>query len=194
MPTSNAAGTPGSSRTSEPRLRKRIDWEAVERDYRTGKFTLRELEAKHGASYSEISRKAKKQGWTKDLRDVIKAATDAAVLRDIATEAQRSATDVVLVAAEVNAQVLASHRKRLHGIQAAAEKAKEQVLKLLEGATDYKEVVALSSAIEGLSRLTKTVIDKEREAHNIQAGDAGDESQRKSLSIEFVDAEPPADG
>ena len=32
--------------------RRRTDWEAVERDYRTGKFTLRELE---GLSYEEIA-------------------------------------------------------------------------------------------------------------------------------------------
>lgn len=123
-----AARTPGSSKPraaaapassppppppASPKPRKRIDWEAVERDYRTGKFSLRELEAKHSASYSEISRKAKREGWQKDLRDVIRAATSAAVLRETTTQAQSDATGVVLVAAELNAQVIMGHRSDL---------------------------------------------------------------------------------
>jgi len=36
--------------------RRRIDWEAIERDYRTDKFTLRELEAKHGTNNATIAR------------------------------------------------------------------------------------------------------------------------------------------
>lgn len=88
----------------------RTDWEAVERDYRTGKFTLRELESKHGASYAQISRKAKALNWQKDLREVIKQATNAAVLHDSATKAQKSATEIILVAAELNKQVILGHR------------------------------------------------------------------------------------
>lgn len=94
--------------------RHKTDWEAIERDFRTGKFTLRELEAQHGVSYAQISRKATKYGWTKDLRDVIKQATDAAVLRETVTKAQKDVTETVLVAAEVNKQVILAHR---HGLQ-----------------------------------------------------------------------------
>lgn len=94
--------------------RHKTDWEAIERDFRTGKFTLRELEAQHGVSYAQISRKATKYGWTKDLREVIKQATDAAVLRETVTKAQKDVTETVLVAAEVNKQVILAHR---HGLQ-----------------------------------------------------------------------------
>lgn len=96
--------------TKKPEPKRRADWEAIERDYRTGKFTLRELEAKHGPSYAEISRKSKKQGWTKDLREVIKQATDAAVLRETVTGAQKDVTETILVTAELNKQVILKHR------------------------------------------------------------------------------------
>lgn len=96
------------AKKTEPK--RRADWDAVERDYRTGKYTLRELEAKHGPSYAEISRRARKQGWTKDLREVIKQATDAAVLRESVTEAQKDVTETILVAAELNKQVILKHR------------------------------------------------------------------------------------
>lgn len=95
----------------------RADWEAIERDYRTGRHTLRELEAMHGASAAAVSRRAAKQGWTRDLREVIQQATNAALIADLtataATDAQRTATDVVLADAETNNQLIFAHRLRI---------------------------------------------------------------------------------
>ena len=115
----------------------RRDWEAVERDYRTGRYTLRELDAKHGISYAEISRHAKKHNWQKDLRDVIKSATDAALLRDTVTDAQKNVTETILIAAEMNKTVILGHRQDikatrdvtavwLHGLSIASLLAEDQ--------------------------------------------------------------------
>lgn len=104
-----------TAKTSEKR--PKTDWDAIERDYRTGKFTLRELEAKHGVSYAQISRKAKEQAWTKDLRDVIKQATNAALLRESVTKSQKDATETVVVAAEVNKQVILGHRADVRAVR-----------------------------------------------------------------------------
>lgn len=117
-PTSSAAATPASNQTSpDAPKRRRIDWEAVERDYRTGKFTLRELESKHGAGYAKISARAKENGWTKDLAAVVRKATSAALIAEVATaratEGQKATTDVVLAAAELNKQVILQHRDEL---------------------------------------------------------------------------------
>jgi hypothetical protein len=90
--------------------RPKIDWEAIERDYRTGSFTLRELEAKHGASYAQICRRAKAEGWQKDLRAVVRQATNAALLLETATNAQQAATDVVQANVELNKQVILRQR------------------------------------------------------------------------------------
>lgn len=100
--------------------RPRADWEAVHRDYRTGKWTLRELSAKHNVSDAEISRHSKKHGWTKDLREVIKQATDAAVLSELVTGSQNSVTETILIAAEVNKQVILTHRGDLRDLRASA--------------------------------------------------------------------------
>lgn len=114
MATHKPGAKPATSKQAANTLsRQKIDWEAVERDFRTGHFTLRELEAKHGVSYAQISRKAKQHGWSKDLREVIKQATDAAVLRESVTEAQKDATETVLVAAELNKTVILGHRNDL---------------------------------------------------------------------------------
>lgn len=49
------------------------DWEAIERDYRTGKFTLRQLAAKHGSSAPTIMRRARDGGWTQDIAPLVDA-------------------------------------------------------------------------------------------------------------------------
>lgn len=56
--------SPAKGATAAAR-KARTDWQAVERDYRTGKFTLRELGAKHDCDRGLISRNAKRHGWTK---------------------------------------------------------------------------------------------------------------------------------
>jgi hypothetical protein len=75
------------------------------------------LESKHGAGYAKISARAKENGWTKDLAAVVRKATSAALIAEVATaratEGQKATTDVVLAAAELNKQVILQHRDEL---------------------------------------------------------------------------------
>lgn len=43
--------------------RKTVDWEAVERDYRAGVLSLREIATRHGCSHVAITKRAKRDGW-----------------------------------------------------------------------------------------------------------------------------------
>ena len=147
--TKKAAGVAASAREAAAKTpgKRRADWDAIERDYRTGKFTLRELEEKHGAFNSSIARKAKKDGWTQDLSVAIKQATNAklaeALVSDIASEGAQNASMTVLVAAEVNKQVILAHR---HGLQALTQ-VKRKLLEHIEQAAvllpDLAEVVEM---------------------------------------------------
>jgi len=118
-----------ATRPDGKRKGARHDWEAIERDFRTGKFSVRELEAKHGAGYSDISKRAKRDGWTKDLAAAVRQATSAALIQEITTQAttgaQQTTTDVVLAAAEVHKQVVLGHRSDLGRL-------KQQAARLLD--------------------------------------------------------------
>ena len=142
--------------------RKRVDWEAVERDYRTGRFTLRELEAKHGANNATISRRAAKHGWTQDLSDAIKQATNARLIESIvATEcsnAQQNAADTVLAAAEVNTRVILGHRSGLNRIT----EIKGKLLAQIEQAAE--NMVALADVIEMVRNPDENGIDRANDA------------------------------
>lgn len=207
---------PAQGRAEKPAPRKRIDWEAVERDYRTGKFTLRELEGKHNASYSEISRRSKREGWQKDLVDVVRQATNAAVLRETAKLAQSDATNVVLVAAEVNQRVIMSHRRHSQNVLALAddlmselrlvthspseiEALSRQAMQGMDAdaaeavAQSVRDLLKLHSRVSSFHKMVdayKKAIEMERLAHGIKDDEnPGDPDKRRSvIPIEFVDA------
>lgn len=122
----------------------KTDWDAVERDYRTGKFTSRELAAMHGGSHTQVTRRAKSGKWERDLRDVIRKAASAAVIREevaarqarhlgqqqsaMATEGARlvpPTTDTVMVAAEIAKDVIVRHRNDL-------QRARDTSMRLLQ--------------------------------------------------------------
>jgi hypothetical protein len=221
-PTSSAAATPASTQTSpDAPKRRRIDWEAVERDYRTGKFTLRELESKHGAGYAKISARAKENGWTKDLAAVVRKATSAALIAEVATaratEGQKATTDVVLAAAELNKQVILSHRDELRQARTlamdllaevksqrllAAEK--ELLAQVLAGkAEDIKEIsdaqrvvhkaLATGSRVSSVKALAETLTklhSGERVAFGLNEDQPPDD-ERASLPIEFIEPSHP---
>lgn len=113
--------------TEKPK-RQKADWEAIERDYRTGKWSGQELADKHGnvVTRQAISKRAKEKGWTQDLSAAVRHATRASVIQaevakrvagkvagDVAgnvAESFQATTDTVLAAAEVNKQVILGHR------------------------------------------------------------------------------------
>ena len=56
----------------------RYDWEMIRAEYEAG-ATMGELSRKHGADKAAISRRAKKEGWTADLSEVVNRRAEAKV-------------------------------------------------------------------------------------------------------------------
>ena len=127
--------------------KRRTDWEAVERDYRTGRFTLRELETKYEVNNSTISRRADKHGWTQDLSTAIKQATNAKLIQSIVaaecSTAQQNAADTVLAAAEVNKQVILGHRKGLQELTSVKRTLLDQIQQAAALLPDLEEVIEM---------------------------------------------------
>lgn len=78
--------------------KKLIDWEAVELHYRAGVRSLKDIGAEYGVSDAGIIKRAKRDGWERDLRAKIQAKAEAKV-------------SASLVSAEVGAQTKASERQ-----------------------------------------------------------------------------------
>ncbi len=121
QPTKPARPTKGSAGSVAPGKRQRADWEAVERDYRTGNFSDGELAVKHSLSRESIVRARKRDqakdptSWAQDLGPQVRAATNALLMKEMVadkiTEGHINVTGAVLVTAEVNKTVILGHRK-----------------------------------------------------------------------------------
>ena len=110
--------------------RHRLDWEAIERDYRTDKFTLRELAAKHTTNAATIVRRQKDDRaldpsrWQKDLGPVVRQATNALLVQQMVNNevnrGQHEVNNAVLVAAELGKNVILRHREDIQTMRGVA--------------------------------------------------------------------------
>jgi hypothetical protein len=62
--------------------RNNIDWEKIETLYRVGQLSVRDIAAEMKVEPSTITRRAKKDGWTRDLSEQVRRETKAALLRN----------------------------------------------------------------------------------------------------------------
>lgn len=112
--------------------KKPADWEKVERLYRAGVLSLREIAAPQGISETAIRKKAKKEGWTRDLQAKIKSKADdlvrkAEVRNQVRTETVNSERVLVEATAQVIADVRMSHRKDIARNRALVNSLLEEV-------------------------------------------------------------------
>lgn len=132
----------GTGAGKAPPKRKRADWEAIERDYRAGKLTLREMAAKHGCTNGRIAQVAKEKAWARgDLKEQVQQATQALLIaKEVSTEVSRvkqGLSETVVAAAEVNKQVILAHRGRV----AKATDVAMRMLAELDATTSRREQI-----------------------------------------------------
>ena len=103
----------------------------------------------------------------------MRQATTAALIQQVTTErtteAQQSTISVVTSAAEVNKNIILGHRARLVQLSSDADILRTKLTTALELAFEPREIVAVSGGFEALGRMTKMVIEKEREAFGIDS-------------------------
>lgn len=164
MATRKSAGPTPAPPAGKSEPRERADWQAIERDYRTGQFTDQELADKHGSLVTRqaINKRAKTHGWKKDLSREVRQATKASVIRaqveqrvaqqvaEGCAAATVEATDAVLTAAEANKQVILGHRSDLNsGRKVASELLDElQLARLLSAEREILAQILAGEAAE----------------------------------------------
>lgn len=195
-----AAKKPAPSKQQKARS---ADWDAIERDFRTGKFTFRELEAKHGVNNATIARRAKREGWKQDLTDAVRQATNAALVAEIVQQecsgAQQNAATAVLAAAEVNKQVILAHRghigdgiklvKGLLGELVGVGASQDELSRIAEiaGGDDPSEAMAVMrkvTSVHARTQSAKTLAD---------AIDKLIRAERLAFGIDDQTGKPPQD-
>ena len=92
------------------------DWEKIEADYRAGIKTLRQIAGEHGVTHGAINKRAKRDGWSRDLTAKIAAKANelvskSAVSTPVSTESRISEREVVDANAQAIVSVRLAHRK-----------------------------------------------------------------------------------
>lgn len=107
---------PAAKPASKAANRVTADWERIELDYRAGVKTLRQIADKHGITHGAINKRAKRDGWERDLATKIQAKADAlvskaAVSKPVSTETRIAERDVIEANATAIADVRLAHRR-----------------------------------------------------------------------------------
>jgi len=175
-----------------------VDWEAIEGDFRAGVLSLREIAALHpGTNHVAITRRAKKEGWVRDLNAKIKAraeelVTRAAVTADVTEQQKATERQVIEANAERIAQVRGEHRGDIQRLRTLAlgllselegqsadpvllEELGEMLRKPDEKGVDklndlYQKIISTPSRIDSAKKLAETLkaaIGLEREAYGL---------------------------
>jgi hypothetical protein len=184
--------------------RKQIDWERIESDYRVGLWSLREIAASHGnVTEGAIRKRAKRDGWVRDLGEKVKSRADDMVRKDeVRSEYAAKASEKEIVEANATriAQVRIEHRKdisrfRKLALDLLAElEAETGNLDLFEELGDflradddkaqdkrnelYRKVISGAGRIDSAKKLAetlKTLIGLEREAYGIGTDNGSNE-------------------
>ena len=92
------------------------DWEKIEADYRAGIKTLRQIAGEHGVTHGAINKRAKRDGWSRDLSAKIAAKADelvskSAVSTPVSSEARIAERELIDANAQAIVSVRLSHRK-----------------------------------------------------------------------------------
>ena len=108
--------------------RPAIDWEAVEREYRAGVKTLRQIADEFGVSNPAIVKRAKRDEWARNLAAKIQAKAESLVSKqEVSKEVSKEAAISERQTIEVNAQMLAD---KLLGQRADIARARATVQRL----------------------------------------------------------------
>lgn len=179
--------------------RKPVDWEAVERLYRAGVMSVRAIAAEHGITEGAIRRKARENGWERDLSAKVAEKVRSDLVREEVRKQKRvlsreSEREIVDAAATAVVQIVTNHRQDIGKARATAnallaelQAANEPELQALiaeagkalataSGDATLEQLVrkamslnSRAGTLQSLVNSLKTLVGLEREAYNIQS-------------------------
>jgi hypothetical protein len=176
-------------------LKVDADWESIEGMYRAGLLSVREIARSHGISHVAILKRAKVDGWARDLTAKVRQqVTTALVTSEVTKEDLVTERQIVEAAAAQVIALVRSHRKEIgrsramittlmDQLEMAAESRDllDQIIDEVEDGNTGASIkrrealfraVALpahAAVLKSLADTLKTVVGLEREAFNVTA-------------------------
>lgn len=167
--------------------RKPVDWEAVEREYRAGVLSVREIANGVGVTHVAIIKRAKAKGWTQNLAGRVKEEiARRLVTSEVTDEVTGNQRQIVEAAALRSVDVILAHRKTIARHRAIADGLEAELQ--TENGKDEKARLPLKDRVaifESLTRSAARFITLERQAFGL------DDDTKTPDEIEASDAASP---
>lgn len=171
--------------------RNNIDWEGIEKEYRTGVKSLRTIANEYGTYHLKIQRKAKEQDWVRDKSEEVRQKTRAALIASekcAKNRARKRATPTkkdIEIAVQTNIKVIRGHRKTLKIGQDLIASLLAQLADVAKSKPkDAKPVRTHAGIVKDLAIAAKNFIPLERQAFNLDAT-SGDEDAPDSIKVTY---------
>lgn len=147
-----------------------IDWETVEKEYRAGIRSLRDIADEFGVVESAIRKKAGKEGWLRDLTAKIKIKAIELVRKTEVRKEVRKETEKEIIesVAQSQADVLLNERADIKRLSGLCEK--------FEGELDVyvDDLDKKARIMKSLTDTRKIIIELRRRNYNINDNSNGD--------------------
>lgn len=157
------------------------DWEAIESAYRAGLLSVREIASQHGITHGAINKRAKRDGWERDLKAKIKSKADALVSkREVSSKVSTETATTERILVEANAEVIANVRMEHRGDIRRARNIANTLLAELEA--ECTDVAALEQLGDLLRREDDKGMDKLNDLYHKVISMPGRVKSMKDLS------------
>ena len=142
-----------------------INWEAVEKEYRVGIRALRSIGGEYGCTEAAIRKRAKRDGWTRDLSARIKDKADELVRKELVRKEVRKndfANEKQVV--EANAEAI---KDVIIGQRTDIKKARQLVTKYFDELSTSEGEISFGVRVDVVKKLSdalKNLVTMERQA------------------------------
>ncbi len=178
---------------------KQPDWEAIESAYRAGSLSVRSIAERHEISHVAISKKAKKEGWQRDLTEKVQQAVKAKIAGTVTKGGYQPSAplgyqsqvvteeQIIENASNEGAAVVLAHRTGLARWRAIADKLCAVLTEMpivAENLSDFSR--ALNSGVDAQLK----VIKGERQAYNLDVEAEGEGSRMEGVLRDLIERMP----
>lgn len=154
--------------------KRKTDPEAIEREYRAGQLSNREIAARFGVTEGAIRKRAKTESWERPLAGKVRQAVSEKLVRTDSTQSQRANDREIIEGAALRGfEVVRSHRRDISQLTAISNILATRLAAVLN--SDPVEGRCLGDKespgdlLGKLTRVRARLIPLERQAYNLDA-------------------------
>jgi len=145
-----------------------IDWESIEREYIPAIRSLRDIGAEFGVTETAIRKKAKRDGWERNLDEKIKLKAESIVRKTEVRKVVRkdSERDIIENSANIQAIVILEEREDVRRLAKICESLEKQLELIADDVNSPED-------LEKKARINKTLIESRDKVFNMRRRNYG---------------------